>query len=165
MAAFQIALAGQFDASPILREDGTIDLRRIRAELVCRACRVPALRRRVLRADRASYRQPLGLGGWTGRRTCARRRLPSTRVPLVAPPLTENPSRRCPSRRAAGPPGTAAKRRHAVTAVAEMLRTYPTDLGGVDREKLRDCIEACLDCAQTCTACADACLSEDRSPS
>jgi hypothetical protein len=48
-----------------------------------------------------------------------------------------------------------------VTAVAEMLRTYPKDLGGVDRERLRDCIEACLDCAQTCTACADACLSED----
>ena len=42
-----------------------------------------------------------------------------------------------------------------------MLRTYPKDLGGVDREKLRDCIEACLDCSQTCTACADACLSED----
>ena len=48
-----------------------------------------------------------------------------------------------------------------MTTVAEMLRTYPKDLGGVDREKLRDCIEACLDCAQTCTACADACLSED----
>src|SRR3954467_5341 len=42
-----------------------------------------------------------------------------------------------------------------------MLRTYPKDLGGVDREKLRDCIEACVDCSQTCTACADACLSED----
>jgi hypothetical protein len=48
-----------------------------------------------------------------------------------------------------------------VTAVAEMLRTYPKDLGGVDQQKLSDCIEACLDCAQTCTACADACLSED----
>ena len=48
-----------------------------------------------------------------------------------------------------------------MTTVAEMLRTYPKDLGGVDREKLRDCIEGCLDCAQTCTACADACLSED----
>ena len=48
-----------------------------------------------------------------------------------------------------------------MTAVAEMLRTYPKDLGGVDQQKLSDCIEACLDCAQTCTACADACLSED----
>ena len=48
-----------------------------------------------------------------------------------------------------------------MTAVAEMLRTYPKDLGGVDQVKLSACIEACLDCSQTCTACADACLSED----
>jgi hypothetical protein len=38
-----------------------------------------------------------------------------------------------------------------------MLDTYPKDLGGVDRDKLRTCIK----CAQACTACADACLSED----
>ena len=38
-----------------------------------------------------------------------------------------------------------------------MLDTYPKNLGGVDRDKLRTCIE----CAQACTACADACLSED----
>src|SRR5678815_2415612 len=43
---------------------------------------------------------------------------------------------------------------------AEMLDTYPADLGGVDKQKLVSCIEACLDCTQACTACADACLSE-----
>lgn len=45
--------------------------------------------------------------------------------------------------------------------VSSMLDTYPKDLGGVDKEKLAACIEACFECAQTCTACADACLSED----
>ncbi|MEV4471292.1 four-helix bundle copper-binding protein [Nonomuraea sp. NPDC049504] len=45
--------------------------------------------------------------------------------------------------------------------VAEMLSTYPKDLGGVDQTRLIACIEECLRCAQTCTACADACLSED----
>lgn len=44
---------------------------------------------------------------------------------------------------------------------AQMLDTYPADLGGVDRKRLVDCIEACFDCGQTCTACADACLSEE----
>jgi hypothetical protein len=48
-----------------------------------------------------------------------------------------------------------------MTVVAQMLDTYPADLGGVDREKLRACIEACVECAQACTACADACLSEE----
>lgn len=48
-----------------------------------------------------------------------------------------------------------------MTVSAEMLRTYPKDLGGVDQEKLVACIDACLECAQACTACADACLSED----
>jgi WS/DGAT/MGAT family acyltransferase len=48
VAPFQIALAGQFDATPFLRDDGTVDLQRIRAELVRRAGRVPALRRRVV---------------------------------------------------------------------------------------------------------------------
>jgi hypothetical protein len=43
---------------------------------------------------------------------------------------------------------------------AEMLETYPADLGGVDREALARCIEECFNCAQACTACADACLSE-----
>jgi hypothetical protein len=43
---------------------------------------------------------------------------------------------------------------------AEMLDAYPADLGGVDKQKLVSCIEACLDCTQACTACADACLSE-----
>jgi hypothetical protein len=48
-----------------------------------------------------------------------------------------------------------------VTVAGQMLETYPKDLGGVDRDKLRECIEACVECAQACTACADACLSED----
>ena len=42
-----------------------------------------------------------------------------------------------------------------------MLETYPKDLGGIDQDKLADCIAACFECAQVCTACADACLSED----
>jgi Domain of Unknown Function (DUF326) len=47
-----------------------------------------------------------------------------------------------------------------MTAVADMIRTYPADLGRVDRAALARCIEACLVCTQACTACADACLSE-----
>jgi Domain of Unknown Function (DUF326) len=47
-----------------------------------------------------------------------------------------------------------------MTHVEEMLRTYPADLGDVDRAALVRCIEECVDCSQTCTACADACLSE-----
>ena len=45
--------------------------------------------------------------------------------------------------------------------VSSMLETYPKDLGGIDTQKLAECIEACFECAQTCTACADACLAED----
>jgi len=48
VAPFQIALAGQFDATSLLRDDGTVDLPRLRAELVSRAGRVPELRRRVI---------------------------------------------------------------------------------------------------------------------
>jgi len=48
-----------------------------------------------------------------------------------------------------------------MTHAEEMLRTYPADLGGTDREALARSIDQCFDCAQTCTACADACLSED----
>ena len=48
-----------------------------------------------------------------------------------------------------------------MTVAAQMLDTYPKDLGGVDKEKLAECIQACFECAQTCTACADACLGED----
>ena len=48
-----------------------------------------------------------------------------------------------------------------MTVTAQMLDTYPKDLGGVDKDKLRACIDACVECAQACTACADACLSED----
>ena len=47
-----------------------------------------------------------------------------------------------------------------MTHVEEMLRTYPADLGDVDRAALARCIGECFDCSQTCTACADACLSE-----
>jgi Domain of Unknown Function (DUF326) len=48
-----------------------------------------------------------------------------------------------------------------VPLTAQMLDTYPKDLGGVDRQKLQTCIDACIECGQACTACADACLSED----
>ncbi|GAA3166205.1 four-helix bundle copper-binding protein [Blastococcus jejuensis] len=48
-----------------------------------------------------------------------------------------------------------------MSVAAQMLDTYPKDLGGVDRDKLAACIEACIECAQACTACADACLAED----
>src|SRR6185312_3669501 len=47
-----------------------------------------------------------------------------------------------------------------MTHVAEMLRTYPADLGDVDRAALVRCIDECFDCSQTCTASADVCLSE-----
>ncbi|MEU0467049.1 MULTISPECIES: four-helix bundle copper-binding protein [Amycolatopsis] len=48
-----------------------------------------------------------------------------------------------------------------MTRSAEMLDTYPAGLGGVDREALARCIDACFSCAQACSACADACLSEE----
>jgi hypothetical protein len=48
-----------------------------------------------------------------------------------------------------------------MTVAADMLGTYPKDLGGIDRSALIACIDACVECAQACTACADACLSED----
>jgi len=48
-----------------------------------------------------------------------------------------------------------------VTVASQMLDTYPADLGGIDRQRLTACIEACFECAQACTACADACLSEE----
>jgi hypothetical protein len=48
-----------------------------------------------------------------------------------------------------------------MTVSAQMLESYPKDLGGIDRQKLRECIDACVVCAQACTACADACLGED----
>jgi hypothetical protein len=48
-----------------------------------------------------------------------------------------------------------------MTVVDQMLGAHPQDLGGIDRENLRECIEACLECSQACTACADACLGED----
>lgn len=44
---------------------------------------------------------------------------------------------------------------------SSMLKAYPQDLGGIDRTKLAECIDACIECAQVCTACADACLNED----
>jgi Domain of Unknown Function (DUF326) len=47
-----------------------------------------------------------------------------------------------------------------MSVAAEMLRTFPTDLGEVNRDALVRCIEECLSCAQACTACADSCLAE-----
>jgi hypothetical protein len=43
----------------------------------------------------------------------------------------------------------------------QMLEAYPKNLGGIDKDKLAECIAACFECAQVCAACADACLSED----
>jgi Domain of Unknown Function (DUF326) len=48
-----------------------------------------------------------------------------------------------------------------MTVAAQMLDTHPHGLGGVDRQELLACIEACVECAQSCTACADACLGEE----
>lgn len=48
-----------------------------------------------------------------------------------------------------------------MSVTGTMLQSYPKDLGNIDQEKLRLCIEACFECAQSCTACADACLSEE----
>jgi diacylglycerol O-acyltransferase len=45
---FQIALLGVFDAGPFLLSDGALDVLSIRRELVARACRVDAFRRRVV---------------------------------------------------------------------------------------------------------------------
>jgi diacylglycerol O-acyltransferase / wax synthase len=45
---FQIALLGVFDAAPFLLPDGSVDVPRIRCEIVARARRVAAFRRRVL---------------------------------------------------------------------------------------------------------------------
>ena len=60
----------------------------------------------------------------------------------------------------AGGHGAGRYRRAAVasgmTVAAQMLDTHPADLGGLDKQKLVACIEACVECAQSCTACADA---------
>jgi hypothetical protein len=48
-----------------------------------------------------------------------------------------------------------------MSQTAAMLGSYPADLGGIDRDALVACIDACYECAQVCTACADACLSEE----
>jgi hypothetical protein len=48
-----------------------------------------------------------------------------------------------------------------MSQTAAMLDSYPGDLGGIDRNALAACIDACFECAQVCTACADACLSEE----
>jgi hypothetical protein len=32
-----------------------------------------------------------------------------------------------------------------MTVAAQMVDTYPEDLGGVDEDELRECIEACCD--------------------
>ncbi|SNS34913.1 protein of unknown function [Geodermatophilus pulveris] len=48
-----------------------------------------------------------------------------------------------------------------MTVASQMLDAYPADLGGIDKQQLAECIDACFECAQACTACADACLSEE----
>jgi Domain of Unknown Function (DUF326) len=48
-----------------------------------------------------------------------------------------------------------------MSQTAAMLDSYLGDLGGIDRDALATCIDACFECAQVCTACADACLSEE----
>lgn len=45
---FQLGLVGVFDPAPFRRPDGSLDVPRVRRELVARAGRVPALRRRVV---------------------------------------------------------------------------------------------------------------------
>ena len=47
-APFHIALAGEFDATPFQQDAGTLDLERVRAELVRRVGRVPVLHRRIV---------------------------------------------------------------------------------------------------------------------
>ena len=47
-----------------------------------------------------------------------------------------------------------------MTAAAEIIHSYPADLGRVDRRALIRCLEGCVSCAQACTSCADACLCE-----
>lgn len=44
-----------------------------------------------------------------------------------------------------------------MTTAAEMIRTYPADLGQVDRDALVRCIEECMACAQACRRCEQAC--------
>lgn len=41
----------------------------------------------------------------------------------------------------------------------QMLRTHPGP-AALDRDRLLQCLQACLDCAQACVSCADACLGE-----
>ena len=48
-----------------------------------------------------------------------------------------------------------------MTNVRAMLDTFPQGIGGLDRDRLVECIDACFDCAQACASCADACLAED----
>jgi hypothetical protein len=49
-----------------------------------------------------------------------------------------------------------------MTATAQMLESYPRDLGREERQRLETAIVACFECGQVCTTCADACLSEPR---
>ena len=48
-----------------------------------------------------------------------------------------------------------------MSVTEQMLDSYPGDLGGIDKQALAACIDACLKCVQTCTACADACSAEE----
>lgn len=44
-----------------------------------------------------------------------------------------------------------------MTVAGQVLDAYPEGLGGVDRQELLPCIEACAECAQACADCADVC--------
>ncbi|MET3922543.1 four-helix bundle copper-binding protein [Arthrobacter sp. UYEF20] len=45
--------------------------------------------------------------------------------------------------------------------ISAMLDAHPKGPAAAGKDKLAECIAACLECAQACTACADACLAED----
>ncbi|WP_043471969.1 four-helix bundle copper-binding protein [Arthrobacter sp. Rue61a] len=45
--------------------------------------------------------------------------------------------------------------------ISAMINSHPGAAGGMDKEKLAECIAACFECAQVCSSCADACLGED----
>lgn len=47
-----------------------------------------------------------------------------------------------------------------MSIVKDMLQAHPLP-NDIERDLLRECIDACAECALACTACADACLGEE----
>ena len=47
-----------------------------------------------------------------------------------------------------------------IATVTQMIATHPKPGRDLGRNRLEDCIAACMECSQACTTCADACLSE-----